>query len=81
MKIEKIILPVLAAFLISNVSLSAYLVSRSFKAQTQRDAQVKREVETQEYIKCIVLLQFDIPAEQLKTRDGAEAALNTCVKR
>lgn len=70
-----------AVFLISNISLSGYLVSRSFKAQTQREAQVKREVQTQEYIKCILLLQFDVSPEALKTREGAEKALDRCAQQ
>ena len=68
-------------FLISNASLSGYLVTRSFKAQTQRDSQVKREVETQEYIKCIVLLRFEVTPEQIATKEGAEKALDSCAGR
>lgn len=52
--------------------------------QNQRDslrrshqAQIDRS-ETKDYIKCILLIKYDTPAEQLTSREGTEKALDLC---
>lgn len=54
--------------------------------QNQSDALVRSQTASQErqeskdYIKCILLIRYDTPAEKLTTRDGTEAALDACAK-
>lgn len=44
---------------------------RSQQAEQQR-------TDTQEYIKCVLLIRYDYPPETLSTRDAAQIALDTC---
>lgn len=45
-----------------------------------RETNADRQDELKAYIKCIFLAKFDIPAEQLSTREGTVAALDKCAK-
>lgn len=43
-----------------------------------RQANTARQNELKDYIKCVLLIRYDVPAEALTTRDGVEAALDAC---
>jgi hypothetical protein len=45
-----------------------------------RRINMARQTEIKDYIKCIVLIKYDTPPEDLTTRTGTEAALNACAK-
>ncbi len=52
--------------------------------QNQKDALVRSEQasldrkEQKDYIKCVLLIRFDTPPEDLTTRKGVEKALDAC---
>lgn len=59
-------------FFVTNLALSIFLVSRSFLAQ-------HRDIQTQGYIRCIVLLRYDYPTLNEKSpKADVEAALDNC---
>lgn len=61
-------------FFVSNLALSGYLVSRSFASQG-------RQIQTQSYIKCILLLRYDSPQlTPASPRQDVEAALDRCAE-
>jgi hypothetical protein len=43
-----------------------------------REANIARQDELKDYIKCVLLIRYDVPPEHLTTRDGAEQSLDTC---
>lgn len=51
-----------------------------FAVQTldARQANIQRQDELKDYIKCILLIRYDSTPEQLATRKGGEAALDHC---
>lgn len=46
-----------------------------------RKANIARQEELEDYIKCVLLIRYDVPPEQLTTRNGAEVALDACAAR
>jgi hypothetical protein len=50
------------------------------QAETQRarEANIARQDEIKEYIKCVLLIRFDYTPEQLSSKEQVESALDTC---
>lgn len=48
--------------------------------QARKD-NIRRQQDNEDYIKCLVLVKFDVPPEQLTTRDGVAKALDDCANR
>lgn len=46
-----------------------------------RKANIARQQGIEDYIKCLSILRFDVPAEELKTREGAIKALDSCANK
>lgn len=57
-----------------------YVISNKLDRTTQAIRNTQTQGQATKYIKCIALIRFDVPAEQLQTRDGSEAALDNCAK-
>lgn len=45
-----------------------------------RQSIISQQGEIQRYLKCILLLKYDVSSEQLTTRGGTETAIDTCAK-
>lgn len=77
--IEVFILLIVVAF---NIFLGVRLnqvIDQNQKDTLVRAAQASQDRdELKGYIKCLVLLRFDVPAEQLTARDGVASALDAC---
>lgn len=43
-----------------------------------RQANIDRQSQMTAYIKCVLLIRYDTPADQLQTRTGVETALDKC---
>lgn len=75
-------LGVLFALVLFNIFISIRLQTIINQNQTEalqaREANTARQNELKDYIKCVLLLRFDAPPEQLVDRDGVEGALDTC---
>lgn len=67
--------------LLALVAFNVYVITQNQRAANERAATASIERrETKEYIRCLALLEFDVPASQLKTRDGRARALDNCAK-
>lgn len=65
---------IIGVFLLTNLVLSGFIVSRSFAAQNQR-------LQTIGYIKCVLLLRYDSPGLNEKSpRQDVEVALDHCAE-
>ena len=53
----------------------------SMATQEARRANIARQESIQNYLKCLSILRFDVPPEQLQTRDGVIKALDTCAAK
>lgn len=45
-----------------------------------REANIQRQVELKDYIKCVLIIRFDYTPEELATKEGVTKALDTCAK-
>lgn len=61
-----------------NLKLQQVIDRNQEEARQARAANIDRQGEMKNYIKCILLIRFDSTPEALATRGGAEAALNAC---
>ena len=78
-------LSILLALVLFNVFVASRL--QQVIDENQRDtiearkANIARQAETKDYIKCIVLIRFDNAPEALTTREGVETALDVCATK
>jgi hypothetical protein len=72
----------LIAVVTFNIFLSVRLqqVIDSNQADTlqARTANIERQQQLEGYIKCVLLIRYDVPPESLTTKEGAAAALDSC---
>lgn len=77
--IEVVILFVLAIVVfVTLLRLQSVIDQNQVNALQARKANIERQKETQDYIKCVLLLRYDTTPEELATRKGAEKALDRC---
>ncbi len=63
------------------VAFNVFTVIQNQRSALERSAIATQErAETKEYIKCVLLIRFDVPEKELTTREGAEKALDDCAK-
>lgn len=59
-----------------------YIIDKNQEDVIQaRQANIERQSEQKDYIKCVLLLRFDATPQQLATREGASKALDECAQR
>jgi hypothetical protein len=79
--IEVAILLLLAGFNIFSAIRLQDVVDQNHDAAIQRSELATRQRQEQkDYIKCVLLIRFDVPPEQLTTREGTEKALDDCAE-
>ena len=60
------------------VRLQQVINNNQIETVAARQANIKRQQDLEQYIKCVLLIRYDVPPEQLTTRKGTEAALDKC---
>lgn len=63
---------------VTAVRLQTVINQNQKDALTARQANIDRQGELKDYVKCVLLISFDVPKDQLTTRQGTEKALDHC---
>lgn len=79
--IEVVCLLALALFSLYTSIRLQYVIDQNNAATVDaRQANVARQDELKDYIKCVLLIRYVVPPEDLADYDGAEEALDTCAR-
>lgn len=62
----------------SSIRLQQVIDENNTTTVQARKVNIQRQNELKDYIKCVLLIRFDVPPDQLSTRKGAEKALDIC---
>jgi Na+/H+ antiporter NhaC len=77
--VEIAILAIVVAFnVFTGVRLQNQIEANNKATITAREQNITRQTEIKDYIKCLSLLKFTVPAPDLTTKEGVSKALDAC---